>query len=211
MIGRLVRLAVIGCFVASPFVMNRALSHEAWIPFAALMAAAQGFTSSRALPLRWRLIGGIAGAVIPGLLVIAYPGTMLAFWPGLLHAVIYTALLAMFGNTLRPGRMALVSRFATLMRGPLPPELTLYTRRVTLAWCLFFAGQIAVSILLLLFATHTQWLFFVSIATWPLVALMFLGEFAYRRYRLRHYQLETLADMARLFATYRTDPAKFRA
>jgi uncharacterized membrane protein len=207
----IVRLALVGCFLASPLVMSHAATHAAWIPAAALIAAMQGFVASRALPSRWRAAGGIVCTLLPPVLVLAFPRTIVMLWPGILQGVIYAVLLAVFARTLRPGRTPLVSRFAILMRGALPPEIDRYTRRVTLAWCLFFAAEITASILLLAFAPYRQWLFFVSVATWPLVAVMFLGEYAYRRYRLRHYRLETLADMMRLFTLYRADPARFRA
>lgn len=43
-----------------------------------------------------------------------------------------------FGATLRPGREPLITRYTRAEQGCLPPELAPYTRRLTLAWTLFF-------------------------------------------------------------------------
>ena len=211
MTTRLARMLVIGLLLASPWVMSRALSHEAWIPFAAVLAGTQGFIASRVLPVRMRLAGVIVGIVLPATLILCFPRVLLALWPGLLQAMIYAALLTWFARSLAVGATPVISRFAAMVRGPLPPEIAAYTRRVTLAWCLFFAGQILVSAGLFLFASRPAWLFFVSMGTWPLVLVMFAGEFFYRRHRLRGHRRETWSDMARLFADYRADPSKFRA
>jgi uncharacterized membrane protein len=55
-----------------------------------------------------------------------------------------------------------------------------FTRRLTVAWCAFFAGQILVSALLLAFAPHDVWSMFVNLLDLPLLALMFLAQHAYR-------------------------------
>ena len=57
------------------------------------------------------------------------------------HAAIYLALLALFGRTLRPGHEPLITRFARRVHGTLPPQLAAYTRRLTIAWCVFFGAQ----------------------------------------------------------------------
>ena len=125
--------------------------------------------------------------------------------------MIYAALLVYFARSLAVGNTPVISRFAAIVRGPLPPDIAAYTRGATLAWCLFFAAQILLSTGLFLLAPRTSWLFFVSTATWPLVLVMFAAEFLYRRHRLRDHRRETWGDMARLFADYRADPSKFRA
>ncbi len=57
---------------------------------------------------------------------------------------------------------------------------------MTKAWCIFFAGQIAMSATLFLFAPHAVWSLFVNVLDAPMVLLMFIGEYAVRRVRLRH-------------------------
>ncbi len=99
---------------------------------------------------------------------------------GIPHAAINLFLLWFFGRTLVRGREPLITRFARRLHETLAPEIEVYTRRVTLAWCFFFAAQIMLSILLFAFAPVSVWLLFISLLTFPLLALMFLGEYIYR-------------------------------
>jgi len=98
----------------------------------------------------------------------------------LLHAAVYFFLSWLFARTLRAGRVALITRVARRVHGTLAPEIEAYTRRVTIAWCAFFAGQLAVSGLLCAFASWQAWSFFTAALNLPLVALMFLAEYGYR-------------------------------
>jgi uncharacterized membrane protein len=106
----------------------------------------------------------------------------------LTHWGIYASLLAAFGLTLRAGREPLITAMARRMHG-LTPELAAYTRKVTIAWTLFFATQLSLSIALFCFAPLIVWSFFVNILDLPLVALMFAVEYAVR--------LRTLSDPPR--------------
>src|SRR5579872_7013024 len=75
----------------------------------------------------------------------------------LTHWAIYGGLLLTFGLTLRPGREPLVTAMARKLHGAIPDELAVYTRRVTVAWCCFFAAQLTTSITLFLFAPLVIW------------------------------------------------------
>jgi uncharacterized membrane protein len=102
----------------------------------------------------------------------------------LTHWGIYISLLVTFGLTLRPGHEALITTMARKMHGngegEIPPQLAEYTRRVTLAWCCFFAMQLSLSVSLFCFAPLVAWSFFVNILDIPLVALMFAAEYLVR-------------------------------
>lgn len=106
---------------------------------------------------------------------------------GVPHATAYLFLLWFFGHTLVRGREPLITRLARRVHGALPQYMETYTRRVTLAWCVFFAAQVAVSVLLFLFATLNTWSLFVNLLNFPLLALMFAGEYLYRIIRYRDY------------------------
>lgn len=97
----------------------------------------------------------------------------------LTHWTIYAGLLAGFALTLRPGHEPLITAMARRMHG-LTPEMIRYTRKVTIAWSLFFAAQLATSVGLFCFAPLTVWSFFVNVLDVPLVAAMFAGEYAVR-------------------------------
>jgi uncharacterized membrane protein len=96
------------------------------------------------------------------------------------HVAMFTALGAWFGTSLRPGRDALVTRFARVSESSLSAEGIAYTRRVTLAWTLFFAAVAATSVALFFFAPLELWSAFANLLTLPLVGAMFVAEYAVR-------------------------------
>jgi len=102
----------------------------------------------------------------------------------LTHWGIYASLLAGFALTLRPGHEPLLTGMARRMHG-LTPEITSYTRKATIAWSLFFAVQLTISVCLFCFAPLVVWSFFVNILDIPLVAAMFAAEYAIRLRVLR--------------------------
>ena len=116
------------------------------------------------------------------------------------HATVYGVLLWIFGRTLLRGRDALVTRVARRVHGAIAPEIEAYTRAVTLAWCLFFAGQVAVSALLFAFAPLEAWSLFVNVLNVPLLVLMFGAEYLYRVTRYPDHPRTTIPGMLRAFA-----------
>jgi hypothetical protein len=116
-------------------------------------------------------VGGGEGGFLPAVL------------SGLFHAAGYLFLLWYFGRTLARGREAIVTRVARRVHGLLSPPMERFTRGVTVAWCVFFGAQLAVSLLLLAFAPAHAWSFFVNLLNLPLLALMFVGQFAFRAIR----------------------------
>ncbi len=115
------------------------------------------------------------------------------------HAAIYSFLLWLFGRTLLRGREPLVTGLARRVHGTLEPEIEIYTRRVTQAWCLFFAAQLAVSALLLAFVPLTVWSLFVNLLNAPLLVLMFTGEYLYRIHRYPDHPRVSIAGALRAF------------
>jgi hypothetical protein len=65
-----------------------------------------------------------------------------------------------------------------MVRGHLEPRLAHYSRQVTVAWTVFFVAMMCMSILLYLLAPISVWSAFANLATLPLVALMFIVEYA---------------------------------
>jgi uncharacterized membrane protein len=125
------------------------------------------------------LLAAVAAVSVAGLQ--GHPGFAAA--GGLAHAACYLLLLWTFGRSLAPGREPLVTRVARDVHGALPAAMEAFTRRVTIAWCVFFAGQLAVSALLLALAPLPAWTAFVTLLNLLLLALMFLGQFAWRSIR----------------------------
>ena len=92
------------------------------------------------------------------------------------HIVMFVALATWFGASLRPGRQALVTRFALVMEEKLSPAAVTYTRQVTLAWTVFFAVIATLSALLYFRAPLELWSLFANLLSLPLVGAMFLAE-----------------------------------
>jgi uncharacterized membrane protein len=98
----------------------------------------------------------------------------------------YGLLAAGFGRSLRPGEVALCTRLADKLHGPLNAAEILYTRRVTLAWTLFFALLGTAIVVLYMAAPRAIWSAFVNFFATPLMVAMFAAEYAVRGRVLPH-------------------------
>ena len=121
---------------------------------------------------------------------------------GLPHAAAYLFLLWLFGRTLLPGNEALITSVARRFYGSLPSYLEGYTRRLTAAWCLFFAAQLVASAVLLAFASYEAWSLFVNVLNLPLVAAMFAGDYLCRVVRFRGLPHASIAQSIDAFAKH---------
>ena len=121
---------------------------------------------------------------------------------GLPHAAAYSFLLWLFGRTLLPGNEALITSVARRFYGSLPSYLEGYTRRLTAAWCLFFAAQLVASAVLLAFASYEAWSLFVNVLNLPLVAAMFAGDYLCRVVRFRGLPHASIAQSIDAFAKH---------
>lgn len=126
----------------------------------------------------------------------------------LTHWSIYAGLLLTFAVTLRRGRDPLITAMARRLHGPISLELERYTRRVTIAWCCFFAAQLATSITLFIFAPLVVWSFFVNILDLPLVAAMFGAEYLIRLRCLRDPPRHSIAAIMSMVADIKSSRAQ---
>jgi uncharacterized membrane protein len=158
---------------------------------------APGLAGAVALCLLPLLVhAGLAGGVLAGAAAAAA-----LLWSGASHASLNLGLCLMFGRSLLAGRGDdLVTGLARRLQGPLSPEMAAYTRGVTRLWCLYFAGQLAVSAALFLLAPRAVWSLFVNVLDLPLALLMFAVEYTYRRHRFRHHAHVSLAATVAAFA-----------
>jgi uncharacterized membrane protein len=118
------------------------------------------------------------------------------------HAGANLLLAIVFGRTLRAGKVALVTRFALLIHGTLPPEVERYTRHATLAWTIFFAALCTASCVLYFGGFQAQWSFLANIANPLLMAAMFLGEYAIRLRALPDWQQVGILGGIRAFSRH---------
>jgi uncharacterized membrane protein len=118
------------------------------------------------------------------------------------HAGANLVLAIVFGRTLAPGREPLCTRFARLLHGTLPPEVAAYTRRITLAWALFFATLAALSAALYFGGFLTAWSMLATMLSPLLVGLMFVVEYAVRLRALPRWQRVGILGGIRAFSRH---------
>jgi uncharacterized membrane protein len=157
------------------------------------------------LVLLWRWNGALTA-----LLAAAATAYLLrAFWPlfaqnfSIVYLVqqvgFYSIMAFTFGRSLRKGRVPLCTHIADTVHGPLSaPELR-YTRKVTLAWVIFFLLNVAATFLLFEFAPLRLWSVFVNFCSLPLILLMFAAEYAVRRRVLPQVESSGLIAALRVY------------
>jgi uncharacterized membrane protein len=138
---------------------------------------------------------------------------LIVFWPALQRhfAILYLlqqcgmwgALLFGFARSLRAGQVPLCTHWADAMHGPLTAAEVRYTRSVTQAWCIFFAAMALTGVLLFFVAPRSVWSAFNNLCTFPLLGLMFAGEYAVRLVALPGTRRGGIVEMVRLYATSR--------
>jgi uncharacterized membrane protein len=111
----------------------------------------------------------------------------------------YGLLAAGFGGSLRAGEVALCTRLADKLHGPLNAAEILYTRRVTLAWTVFFSLMGVITGVLYMVAPRAVWSAFVNFLATPLIVAMFAAEYAVRRRVLPHTQRRGIWATMRVF------------
>jgi uncharacterized membrane protein len=108
-----------------------------------------------------------------------------------------------FGRSLRPENTALCTRLADRLHGPLTPRELRYTRQVTAAWAIFFAALTLTILALYLCGPLAVWSMFVNFIALPLVALMFVVEYAVRRRTLPETDRRGILATVRVFLSSR--------
>jgi uncharacterized membrane protein len=138
-------------------------------------------TSGFGLPTSlWSVIGGLLLAVLAFGLNNSLP---LKMYPVLVNG----SLLVIFLSSLRyPPTIA--ERLARLRDPDLPQAAVAYTRKVTQAWCIFFAGNALIALWTALRWPDRVWFYYNGIIAYVLVGVMFAGEWMVRQRVLPGYQ-----------------------
>jgi uncharacterized membrane protein len=110
------------------------------------------------------------------------------------YSVINSGVGLWFASSLRAGNQPLISRVAERVHGGLDPVMAAYTRRVTMAWVIYFAVAVGVSFLLYGFADFESWSLFANVLTPIGGCTLFVGEYLLR-YRL-HPEFERVSMAA---------------
>jgi uncharacterized membrane protein len=160
-------------------------SNDAAKPLGAVLAIAPPLALG--LGLAWHCgyrVAALALAVLSAVLIASYWQILESTYSlvYLLEDVGFYALLSMtFARSLAHGRVPLCTYWADRVQGPLPAVVARYTRNTTAAWALFFALIATMSLALYQWSPLQVWSVFSNFVTLPLVAIMFVGEYAVRR------------------------------
>jgi len=130
------------------------------------------FRTSKGLVMRMGAVALLAAAAWSGLSL-----SILELIPVLVPFV----LMVLFGRSLLPGHVALVTRMAERMDGPLPEQAVRYTRAVTQAWVALFAVMGVESAWLALSAPVDTWSLFTNGLNYLVLGSAFLIEFMVRQ------------------------------
>jgi uncharacterized membrane protein len=116
------------------------------------------------------------------------------------HVAIHVLLAFVFGLTLQTGRESLITALARRVHGRLTAAMEAYSRKVTVAWTIYFAAMALLSLGLYALAPFAAWAAFANLAT-PLAMLaLFVGEYVLR-YRLHpEFERATLSQALRAYA-----------
>jgi len=179
------RIGTLLFFMAWPAALHIALlaGAQSWMPAITTIALAAALAICAFNRRALAPIACVLAVVAAGLFWFA-PAALL-FAPSVL---INIALAAIFAASLRAGREPVISVFAKLEQGALPPELVRYTRRLTQIWCALFIGMAAVALGLAMFASLAAWSLFSNVVCYALVAFLIAAEYAWRRLRFPHYR-----------------------
>jgi uncharacterized membrane protein len=170
-------LALAAFSIAYPLLALLAMRTVGPWPVIALLCAAlalRGVFGRRALaPMTGALL---IVALAMGLTALWNAGRAVRLYPVFMNA----AMLAAFAATLvRPPSM--IERFARIAEPDLSISGVRYTRRATLAWCVFFVLNGAVALWTALAASIETWALYNGLIAYLLMGAMFAGEWLVRR------------------------------
>lgn len=126
------------------------------------------------------------------------------------HLAINLVLAVVFGRTLFGGREPLVTRFARMIHGEIPPEVERYSRKVTVAWTALFIAIGVASCALYLGGWLAAWSFLANFLNPMLLAAMFVLEYAVRHRVLPNWERVGVLGGVRAFSRH-FQAARFEA
>ena len=202
--GRRLQLAAVVVF----FIAYSVLSHYSNLypeaqNLGAVLSLAPMLTLGLVLIWRW------SGAPLALLAAAAVVWPLHEFWPLVTHNFpliyliqecgFYAIMAWSFGRSLFKGRVPLCTQLADKVHGPLSALELSYTRKVTVAWAIFFLTNLALMFLLFEFAPLRIWSLYVNFLSLPLILLMFAIEYAVRRRVLPQVKRSNLIATLRVY------------
>lgn len=173
-----------------------------WLALVWLLAVTLGGPLANRRAWAWALFA--LGAAALYALVTMSNGLYALYVP---PAVIPAMLLMVFARSLRAGATPLVTQIATTMRGaPLPPELIIYTRRVTQLWCAVCLALFVSAVTLAIWASPHLWSVMTNFVHYLVLGAVFVLEFTWRRIRYAQYEQWGLIQYLHRLARTRIRP-----
>lgn len=114
----------------------------------------------------------------------SWSAKLLLFMPSVLMPLL---MLLVFAPTLAPGRTAMITSVAAAIRGDMPADLAIYTRRVTQMWTAVFLLMTVLHLVLAIWASAELWSLVSNFISYLVVAAIFLLEHLYHSWRYSHH------------------------
>lgn len=89
---------------------------------------------------------------------------------------------------------SMIERFARLVEPDLPESGVIWTRKVTIVWCVFFVLNATIALYTVIFAPMKVWVIYNGFISYILMGILFLGEFILRKRQQRLNQ-QVLAEL----------------
>lgn len=176
-----------GLLLVYPFIVHAALVMDSrWLEFAALAVLAGHVLGPRLLRAQlWAwCVFGLALIASAGLVFVG-DGRLLLYAESVLAPLV---LMWFFARTLLPGQEPMVTRFALALFGTLSLPLRRYTRQVTWFWVVTLGVFALTNLALALWASPLVWSLFSNFIIYPLIGVLFVAEWLFRRWYLRGYE-----------------------
>jgi uncharacterized membrane protein len=80
---------------------------------------------------------------------------------------------------------SMIERFARIAEPDLPPEGVVWTRKVTIVWCVFFVLNAIIALVTVLFTSTKIWMMYNGFISYVLMGILLLGEYLLRKRQQR--------------------------
>lgn len=179
---------VIILMILYPFLVGWGLSqgHFVWVSAILIVLGVMRLLSkgnSLLLPLTWFAIlcGGLSLLLKDHAWLKMYP-VFMSVGAGIIFAT----------TLIKPPSM--IERFARLVEPDLPESGVIWTRKVTIIWCVFFVINAVIALYTVIFAPMKVWVIYNGFISYILMGILFLGEFILRKRQQRLNQ-QVLAEL----------------
>ncbi len=197
--GAIVVVALGIVWVAGSYLLMARAPHFAWngVFIVGPMLASMAWLGVRR---HWPVLVAGASAALLGLVVLAASGGGVPLETLYLaqHVTVHLVLGVVFAQSLSGGGDSLITALARRVHdGALTPAMAAYSRRVTVAWVVYFLAMAGLSVALFVLAPLSTWAAFANLATPLTMFAMFGGEHVLR-YRLHpEFERATLRQAVR--------------